>query len=154
MADSERLRDLHQSGTLHRQLLVRVRILSVIGVILLGISLFDALQESLNVFLLVMFAVVGFVLGVTVFSRMSKVVWDEEQETISTGRMDMFGIFAIAVYIAFDIGVRHYLPAVTGAHVVTGYILAALGGALLGRSIGTRTAIYRALGARGKERDS
>lgn len=145
MADNERLRDLHQSGTLHRRLLTRVRIQSIVGAVLLLIALFDAIQDSLNILLYVIFGAVGFVLGVTIFSRIRRVVWDEEQEVISTGKIDAFGIFAIFLYGAFEIGVHNYIGAFTGAHMVTGYIFVTIGGTLLGRSVGMRRAIYRAL---------
>jgi len=145
-APLETLRQLHESGMLHRRLLTRIRILTVIGLILLAIAVYDLIKDRLSFMLFILIIVLGFVLGLFVFSRMSRVVWHEEEEIISAGRLDVTAGVIIVLYIIFDIGLRQFLHAkLDGISMVTGYVFSALGATLIGRSVGTRIAIYRLL---------
>jgi len=142
----ETLRQLHKSGTLYRRLLTRIRILTIIGLIVLAIAVYDIIKDRLSFILFLLILVLGFVLGFFIFSRMSTVVWDEEREIILAGRLDVTAVIVIVLYILFDIGIRQFFHAeLDGISEITGYVFSAIGATLIGRSIGTRIAIYRLL---------
>ena len=85
-------------------------------------------------------------LGIFIFSRMSPILWNEEQEMVETGRMDTIGYVVLGLYIVFEIGLR------TALHdffplTATALILSGVFGVLFGRVIGTVVEIHRVYAA-------
>jgi hypothetical protein len=118
--------------------------LGIISTILLAISLYQTIRYGFSGLLYGLLAIVGFLLGVTVFSKMNKVVWDEEKEVIANGRMDKVGFAIIGLYIIFEMGLRHFLKTeFAGTLAATTYLLATIGASLLGRTLGTMIAIQK-----------
>src|SRR5205807_721697 len=87
-------------------------------------------------------AVVGFVLGMYVFSRMSLMQWNEEQEIVEAGKMDRVGYATLGLYIVFEIGLRTFLSTEFPISA-TSFILASIFGVLFGRAIGMMVEIHR-----------
>lgn len=138
MENFQIFRDLKDEGKLHKPLLVRIHILSTISVILLLVVLYQIIKGNLNIWISLLVAVLAFILGLYVFSRMSKVEWNEDKELISASRMDIVGFTTILLYIAFEISFRTFLKAqYPGSFAATGYLLDGVGASLLGRSVGT-----------------
>jgi hypothetical protein len=87
-------------------------------------------------------AIIGFLLGVYIFSRMSVVNWNEEEEVVQTGRMDMIGYITIGLYIVFEISFRTFLHDYFPMSA-TAYLLAGIFGTIFGRAVGTVIEIHR-----------
>jgi heme/copper-type cytochrome/quinol oxidase subunit 4 len=142
--DLSLLRTLKADGKLHKRLLVQIRILSIISVILLGVVAYNVVVYGLSAWLALAIAAVSFLLGLFVFSRMNTIVWNEEEEIIKTGRMEILGFVVLALYVGFEIGLRTLLNAeFPHSFAATAYLFAGIGASLLGRSLGTLIAIQK-----------
>ena len=133
---------LRDEGKLHKKLITRVRMLLVISVILAGITLFNVIFRGTNPLLAAGLFIVGFLVGLYVFSRMNVIQWNEELEIVEAGRMDAVGYSLIALYVAFEIGLRTFL---SSQYPISASILifAAIAGTIFGRAIGTVVEIHR-----------
>ncbi|MDB5225490.1 MAG: hypothetical protein JWL87_442 [Candidatus Adlerbacteria bacterium] len=139
------VRELRQSGQLHRALITRLVMFAVISLILLGFVGFQIAQGTADWRLVLPLALVGFGLGVTVFARMGKAVWDEETEMVIATKMDRWGFLVLALYIAFEVGLRTELPRLFPAVASTlPLLLAAIFGTIFGRFVGMLREILRA----------
>lgn len=138
------VRGLKDEGKLHGRLVFQIRMLSAVSLILLGIVAYQVIARGLSLSISLALAALGFALGLLVFSRMNKVVWNEEEEVIKTGRMELLGFGILALYIAFEVGLRTFLNSeFAGTFAAVAYLLAGIGSSLLGRSIGTLIAIRK-----------
>ncbi len=137
-------------GKLHKKLITRVRMLLIISVVLAGIAGFNVVFRNANGPIAAGLLVGGFVIGLFVFSRMNVIQWNEELEIVETGRMDVIGYSLIGFYIIFEIGLRTFLKDFYPISA-TAFILAAVAGTLLGRSIGTIIEIHRVYRATHRE---
>jgi hypothetical protein len=139
------VQELRQAGKLHRALVVRLTMFGIISLILLGFVAYDMAVGTASWYLALPLSAVGFVLGTTVFARMSRAVWDEETQMVTATRMDAVGFGVLALYIAFEVGLRHELPVLfPAAASATPLLLAAICGTLLGRFVGMLREISRA----------
>ncbi len=135
---------LKQEGKLHARLVFQIRLLSAISLILLGVVVYQVLVHGIGLALTTGIATLGFFLGLFVFSKMNKLVWNEEEEVIKTGRMELLGFVVLALYIAFEIGLRTILNnEFPESFAAVAYLLAGIGSSLLGRSLGTLVAIRK-----------
>jgi hypothetical protein len=139
------VRELRQAGKIQKSLVTRMTMFAVISVLLLGFVIYDTATGVASWMFALPLFVVGFVLGYWVFSRMQKVVWDDEKELVAATRMDAVGFAVLALYIAFEVSLRHELPVIFPAVAsVTPLLLATIGGTLLGRFVGMMSEILRA----------
>lgn len=136
------VRALRDEGKLHRKLLIRTRILIGIGLILVAVAGYEMVGHGIDALLAGALFLAGFLAGMFVFSRMNVVTWDEEKESVVSGRMDTLGYMVLGLYIAFEIGLRDVLSGVF-PDMATALILAAVGGTLLGRALGTYVEVHR-----------
>ncbi len=139
------VRELRQAGKLHRALIIRLTMFGVISVLLLSFVVFDIFNGTADWLFAVPLAVVGFILGITIFARMSRVVWDEQAEMLVATKMDAVGFGMLALYIAFEVTLRTELPKLFPSVVtVTPLLLAAICGTIFGRFVGMLREILRA----------
>jgi hypothetical protein len=136
------VRVLQQEGKLHTRLITRVRMLFIISVLLLAVAAFNVYQGA-NMFVALALAVVGFVMGFYVFSRMSRVEWNEEAEVMEASKMDKFGYGLIGLYVVFEIGARTLLTNYFGAGAEA-FVFALVFGIIFGRAVGMVIEIHRA----------
>ena len=136
------VRALEQEGKLHNKLIARVRILFIISLILLGVVLYNLIFHEANPLLVTLFALGGFLLGLYVFARMNVVNWNEEEEIVQTGKMDIAGYLTIALYIAVEISFRTFLKDVYPLSS-TAFLFAGIFGTIFGRAIGTVLTIHK-----------
>lgn len=94
---------LKQNGKLHNKLIQRTRILFIISAILLAIVIYNTIVRDIDILIAILLSFIGFVLGVLVFSRMSVVNWNEDEEVVKSGKMDTIGFATVGLYIAFEI---------------------------------------------------
>lgn len=126
---------------LHQKLISRVRMLLIISVVLSGIVVFNVLVRGADWLVASGLFAGGFFIGLYVFSRMSVIQWNEEQAIVEAGRMDAVGYTLIALYIAFEIGLRTFLKDFYPVSE-TAFILAAVAGTLSGRAFGTLVEVH------------
>ena len=139
-----RVRALKSEGKLHKRLIFQIRLLSLISIVLLGVVAYNVVLNGLNLWIALAIGIVSFLLGLFVFSRMNALVWNEEEEVIKAGRMELLGFGVLGLYIAFEIGLRTFLTfEFPGTFAATAYLLAGIGSSLLGRSVGTLVAIQK-----------
>lgn len=136
------VRILRQEGKLHKKLISRVRTLFIISLILLWIVVFNLIFRGVDVLLAGALAVIGFVLGLYVFSHMNVVNWSEQNKVVRTGRMDIVGYVALSLYITFEIGFRTFLRDFYPVSA-TAFLLAGIFGTIIGRAVGTVIEIHR-----------
>lgn len=132
---------LRREGKLHKKLVTRIRVLSIIAAILAGIVVWQVLTHDIQIALVLAFASLGFILGLWVFSRMSVIRWNETEEQVEAGRMDMLGYASLALYIAFEVGLRTFLRDFFPL-TATAFLLAGIAGTLCGRALGTLIEIH------------
>lgn len=137
------LRALRDEGKVHKKLIGRIRFMLVAAAILLCFTVYNLILHPDIAPLALFLAMLGFFLGFYVFSRMSKVAWNEQEEEVSALRMDVLGFATIGLYILFEIGLRTLLKDFYPS-VATPLLLAGIFGTILGRTIGTAFEIHRA----------
>jgi hypothetical protein len=130
------IRILRDEGKLHSKLLTRIRILFFISFLLLCVVIFNLLTKHVNILLAGALGIVGFVLGFFVFSKMNVVNWNEEEEVLKSGKMDILGFASLLLYILFEVGFRTFLKDYFPESAVP-LLLAGICGTILGRAIGT-----------------
>jgi hypothetical protein len=146
------VRAFNAAGKLHSRLLGRIRMLGIISVLLIAFGIYQTLRYGHIVWVAALIILLAFLLGLFVFSKMNGVVWDEEKEIISTGRMDIAGFAILLVYIGAEVGFRTLLKAeYAGTLATTSYLLLGIGSSLLGRTIGTLVAIQKLIQKEGIE---
>jgi hypothetical protein len=139
------VRDLRQQGKLHRALITRLVMFAVISLLLLGLVAFDMINGTADWRLALPLALIGFILGTTLFARMSKAVWDEETEMVTATKMDRWGFAVLGLYVLFEITLRTELPRILpGVASATPLVLAAIFGTIFGRFVGMLREITRA----------
>lgn len=135
------VRVLRKEGKLHKKLLSRVRILFIVSGIMLAIVVFDIFFHGLNALIALALAIMGFVLGRFVFSRMNVVNWNEQDEILQTGKMDVVGYASIGLYILVEILFRTFLHDYFPSSA-TALLLAGIFGTIFGRAVGTVYTIH------------
>lgn len=136
--------DLEKAGKIHKQLQIRLYLLGLIAVVVLGILIYDIAWKGLVFLPMMGFATFGFLLGFFVFTRMSKVTWDEKKEMVKLGRFDVVSFLLLAGYIGYRISIEFYLKyQYHDALFVSGASLAMLFGGMFGRLIGMVWAVAR-----------
>jgi len=133
---------LQQEGKLHSRLVTRLRMLFGIAAILLVITLYNVFFAGADGLLTSVLAVVGLGLGFYVFSRMSRVQWNEEEEVVEASKMDRFGYAMIGLYVVFEIAARTVLTNYFAAGAEA-YIFAVVFGVIFGRACGMVVEIHR-----------
>lgn len=115
--------------------------LAVISLILIGVVVFNVIFRNTDLLVAAALAGIGFILGFYIFSRMSAVEWNEQEKIVQSGRMDIVGYIALGLYIVFEISFRTFLHDFSAVSV-TAFLLAGIGGTLLGRVVGTVVEIH------------
>lgn len=121
---------------------MRTRMLFIIATILLAIVIFNIVWRDIDILISLGLGIVGFILGLYIFSEMNVVNWNEEEEVLKSGKMDRVGFVALGLYIVFEIGLRTFLNRYFPATVVP-LLLSGICGTILGRAIGTLVEIHR-----------
>jgi len=142
---------LRTEDKLHKKLISRLTVLIIISLILLGIVIFNIVFRGADAIIASAVAIVGFILGVFLFSRMNVVNWNEAEEVLQLGKMDLLGYGALALYIVFEIGLRTFLK---DFYPISGtvFLLAGVCGTLFGRVLGTLIEIHNVFTALHKKK--
>ncbi len=144
MKKKNSVRHLHKSGKIHKRIIFQTRLLTLISLVMFGVSLYHLFIGTINFWILLVLTIVSFLLGMVLFSKMNKVVWDEEQEIITITRIERLGVLIIILYVLFEISLRTFLNyEFTEGFAATAYLLAGISCTLLGRSVGTILAVKK-----------
>lgn len=126
-----------------KRLRFRLRLYSIISLVMFGIVLYDIFQNTLPLGFAVAGILVGLLVGI-VTARRYHLSWDHDAKKI-VSRLDLIGIIILVIYIIFVI-VRSKLIGI----FVQGPVVGAVGfsitaGVMIGRVVGTRNAIIEIL---------
>ncbi len=129
---------------IHIKLIWRLLLLAVLSLVFGLLTGWKIVMQGLNPWLTFLMTAIGFLLGYYVFSRTNVIVWDEEKEMISVGKMDALGAIVFACYFGFDFLVKLVLAdRFDTATTVTGLTLSIVFGTLFGRLIGTLISVQK-----------
>jgi len=134
---------LQREGKLHQRLVTRTRMFLAIAFVLFLIVAYNVLAAGTNTLAALGLAILGYVVGVLVFSRMTPVAWNEKTEMIESGSMGTLGWSLVGLYVVFEIAARTELARILPAGGTEGYVLALIFGVILGRAIGVVIEIHR-----------
>ena len=131
----------HWSRLVHRRLLLRLTLPGLIGVVLLILAVVDLVRGHVPP-LVLLWLVIGIATGYP-FGHMTKVAWDSDKSQLV---QDGSGLLLLAGYLVLRLGERFLLnPAVVNLPYVTNGAALAGAGLLIGRFLGMRRTIRRAL---------
>lgn len=134
---------LAQDGKLHKMLQTRIALNGILFLIFGGIGVYD-LFLNINPIIPIISFVFGFGLGAFLLSQVIALGWDEKKEVIRAGRIDLFGIGILVLYVLFRIIFREYLISnYTNAEKISGITFLSLSGAMLGRFISSSYTIHK-----------
>jgi hypothetical protein len=106
----------------------RLRIYSVIAIILLIFIGYEVSLGSITILLAILGIVVGLIIG-SILGRVFRLDWDEQNSKV-TGYIDLIGALLIIMYLIFLFTEIHYLQ--------TDLVLSVFAGVMLGRVLITR----------------
>jgi hypothetical protein len=141
----QEIRILKEEGKLHAKLISRVRMLFIISLILAAVVLFNVIFRNIPPYFIlgiIALTIVGFFLGLRVFSKMSVVDWNEEEEILKVGKMDKIGYISLALYICFEVGLRTLLKSNFPLYMLP-LLLSGIFGTIFGRAVGTLVEIHK-----------
>lgn len=126
-----------------KRLRFRLRLYSIISLVMFGIVLYDIFQNTLPLEFAAFGILVGLVIGI-ISTRMYHLSWDHDANKI-VSRLDVIGIIILVCYIIFVV-VRSKLIGIFVAAPVVGAVgFSITAGIMLGRVVGTRNAIIEIL---------
>lgn len=126
-----------------KKLRFRLRIYILISLILIGIFVHNIWQGTLRWDLGLLGLGAGITIGI-VTSRMFHVSWNHDAKKV-VSQMDIFGIFILIMYIAFEISRDRAVDYVTHGFQVGTIGFAILAGIMFGRVIGTSGQILKVM---------
>ena len=127
------------------RLIVRVRIFSVISLVMLILVAFESFKGVISLPLTLSGIFMGLIVG-TIASRMFRLRWDSETKKVM-GQMDWIGALVLVFYISFMIARTVLLGYLVQGSLLLALILSVTAGTFIGRVMGTRHGIYKVLKA-------
>ncbi len=129
-----------------RKLRIRMAIFLLIALVLLGVVLRDVWLAILAAWVAAIALLAGLAIGY-IMGRLVNIRWHEDEEKVVT-RMDIAGGIAIGIYIVLALSRSWLLGHWFAGVALTAITFATAAGVLMGRFLGMRTNILRALDAR------
>jgi hypothetical protein len=126
-----------------KKLRFRLRLYSIISLVMLGIVLYEIFIKILPLEFAVVGIFIGLFLGV-ISARMYHLSWNHDAKKI-VSRLDVVGVIILVVYIAFVIVRSKLIGYFVAAPVVGAVSFSITAGVMLGRVVGTRNAIIEIL---------
>lgn len=126
-----------------KKLRFRLRLYSIISLVMLGIVLYEILIKILPLEFAVVGIFIGLFLGI-ISARMYHLSWSKDAQKI-VSRLDVIGIIILVIYIAFVIVRSRLIAYFVAAPMVGAVGFSITAGIMIGRVIGTRNAIIEIL---------
>lgn len=126
-----------------RKLLRRLRIFFIVFILLVGIIIYEIMQEYLEASACVGAMMLGMLFG-AVFVRRKRIYWEEETSQV-IARMDRIGIGLLVIYILFAVARHWFLHQWLTGNKLTAFSLSLAAGAMLGRLLSIRSQIRQIL---------
>lgn len=117
-----------------------------IGIVIIGFVGYDVLMNELTWWLAILAVLIGLGLGY-MLGRAGRIRWHETEEKV-VSEIDVIGIVAIVLYVLLRIGGAWIFGHFLSGLALSTFTLALLGGALLGRFLGTQHSIKNVLDQR------
>lgn len=118
------LESLRKQGRIHKKLIVRTRMLFIISAVFGFITIYNTVLRNVNIIGVLLLAILGFLFGFIIFSRMYTIKWDEQKSVVQTGKMDLIGFVVLGLYIGFEILLKMLLkdfyPVSAGTFIMSG----------------------------------
>lgn len=130
---------------LDTRLIVRVRIFSIISIVMLSVITFEMLRGTINMSMAIVGVLIGLAVGIIV-SRMFRLSWDEETKKV-IGNMDWIGAVVLIFYISFMLTRTLLLGYYVQGSLFLAIVLSITAGTFIGRVMGTRRGIRKVLNA-------
>jgi len=136
--------NLHKNGRLSRRLVLRLVFLGLISTASFLIMVYDMIFVGLPFTFGFFGAMIGFTLGLFLFSRIFTQKWDEKKETIITGRIDIWSTVLFVFYWSSRFITQNILEhTYHNARIVSGLTFAIVFGLTLGRLSGVLSSIHK-----------
>jgi hypothetical protein len=136
------VRELREEGKLHQGLIRRTRTFLVISFILLCVAIYLGFEQHAQPLFGLVVALIGFAAGFVIFSRMTPLQWNEQNEQVESASMGYLGYSMIGLYVLFEIGARTLLGDIVG-ETYQAYLFALIFGVIFGRTLGVVAEIHR-----------
>ena len=127
------------------RLIVRVRIFSIISIVMLLLITFEMLRGTINMSLAIAGIIMGLAVGI-IASRMFRLSWDQETKKV-IGNMDWIGVLVLIFYIIFMLTRTLLLGYYVQGSLFLAIVLSITAGTFIGRVMGTRRGIRKVLNA-------
>lgn len=129
-------RDLSLEGKLHKKLLIRLYMMFIMVFFAFGVVIYDIAIYRINFFVSIFIIFITFILGYFM-SKTSKISWDEEQELMVAGKMDLTSGIVLIIYVATRLISRYLLDNIYhDAVVVFAITMSIMAGFALGKFLG------------------
>lgn len=126
-----------------KKLRFRLRLYSIISLVMLGVVLYDIFQKTLPLEFATFGILIGLVLGI-ISARRYHLSWDKDAKKI-VSRLDLIGIIILVLYIGFVIVRSKLIGIFVQGPVVGAVSFSITAGVMIGRVVGTRNAIIEIL---------
>lgn len=135
---------LFKEKKLHGRLIFRLIYLFCLSLIFGYITLHDIFVGGIHWYVSMGVFCAGFIVGISLYSRIFPIMWNEEREIVAVERIDTTGVVVLIVYIAIRVWVKFFLEEhYRNVLLVSGITFASLFGVMIGRLIGALIAIHR-----------
>jgi len=128
---------------LDKRLIRRLRIYTLVMVIMLLVIIFEVLQGDFSIAWALGGILIGLGIG-TLVSRMYSLSWDEDTSQV-IGRIDWIGAIILVCYLTFVFTRTHYLSYWVHGTPLLGLVFSLTAGTMLGRVLSTEHGIKRIL---------
>lgn len=129
-------KELREDGKIHGKLLFRLYMMLAMVVLAFGFIIYDITIGHLNFQLALICVLVTSILGF-LMSKTNKIIWDEKQELLVAGKMDLISVIVLALYIVARVASDIYLNNLYhNSVIVFGISMSILAGFALGRYLG------------------
>ncbi|MBI5458110.1 hypothetical protein [Methanobacterium sp.] len=128
---------------LDKRLIRRLRIYTLVMVIMLVVIIFEVLQGAFSIAWAVGGILIGLGIG-TLVSRMYRLSWDEDTSQVIS-RIDWIGAIILVCYLTFVFTRTHYLSYWVHGTPLLGLVFSLTAGTMLGRVLSTEHGIKRIL---------
>jgi len=128
-----------------KRIIKRIRTYMIVLLVMLVIIVFEGVQGTFNIPMVIFGIITGMVIGILV-SRMYSLSWDEESNNV-IDRMDWIGAVILVFYLIFLFNKTHLLEYLVHGSLLLTLSLSITVGTMLGRILNTRRSIDKVLEA-------
>jgi hypothetical protein len=141
---SQRAHPIRENAS--KRLLLRIRILSVVYVVLLIMTIYSAINSHAILWKVILGLCIGIIVGV-ISSRMFKISWDKDGAEV-IGKIDVYGVIVLVLFIVFEVNRNNIAGLFDSGESLGAIVLTLVTGTLFGRILGITRQILRVVRSR------